>query len=127
MLNKVFREGINLKVKYSTMIVKDMDESIKFYTEVMGLEIDSRYNPQPGTKITLLKGKGDAMIELIQNKKYDIGLYSVGMAVEDLDTTVKQLKSKGAKITMGPVPITNGALAFVEDPNGVRIALVQHH
>lgn len=116
-----------MKVKYNTIIVKDMNDSIKFYTEVMGLEIDSRYNPQPGIVITLLRGKGDAMIELIKNTRDNPGLYSVGMEVEDLNTTLKELKSKNANITMGPVPITDGLLAFLEDPNGVRIALVQHY
>ena len=116
-----------MKLKYGTIIVKDMDESIKYYTEVIGLKIDSQYNPQPGITITLLKGEGDALIELIKNPTDEIGLYSVGMVVEDLNTAVEQLKAKGAKITMEPVPITDGALAFVEDPNGVKIALVQHN
>lgn len=115
-----------MKVKYSTIIVKDMDESIAFYTEVIGLEIDSRHTPRPGMTITLLKGKGDAMIELIKNPTDETGLYSVGMDVEDLNATLKRLKSKGAKIIMEPVPITVGTLAFVEDPNGVKIALIQH-
>jgi lactoylglutathione lyase len=104
-----------------------MDESIKFYTEVMGLEIDSKHNPQPGVTITLLKGEGDTMIELIKNTENKTGLFSVGMDVEDINTTVKELKSKGAKITMEPIPITVGTLAFLEDPNGVKIALIQHH
>ena len=116
-----------MKQKYGTIIVKDMDESIKYYTELMGFSIDSQYNPQPGITITLLKGEGDALIELIKNPTDGIGLYSLGMDVEDLNTTLKQLKEKGAKITMEPVPITDGVLAFVEDPNGVTIALVQHH
>ena len=49
------------------------------------------------------------------------------MDVEDINTTVKELKANGAKITMEPTPITVGTLAFLEDPNGVRIALIQHH
>ncbi len=116
-----------MKVKYATIVVEDMDESIKFYTEVMGFEIDSQYDPQPGVTITLLKGEGDAMIELIENTEYGTGLFAVGMDVEDINTTVKELRSKGAKITMEPIPITVGTLAFLEDPNGVRIALIQHH
>ena len=116
-----------MKVKYATIIVADMDESIKFYTEVMGLEIDSRHNPFPGLTITLLKGDGDAMIELIKNTENETGLFSVGMEVEDINATVKELKSKGAKITQEPVPITVGILAFLEDPNGAKIALIQHH
>lgn len=116
-----------MKVKYATIIVEDMDESIKFYTEVMGLKIDSQHNPQPGVTITLLKGEGDAMIELIMNTEHETGLFSVGMDVEDINTTVEELKSKGAKITMEPTPISVGTLAFLEDPNGVKIALIQHH
>ena len=96
-----------MKVKYATIIVKDMDESIKFYTEVMGLEIDSRHNPFPGLTITLLKGEGDAMIELIKNTENETGLFSVGMEVDDINTTVKELKSKGAKITREPTANNN--------------------
>jgi len=116
-----------MKVKYATIVVEDMDESIRFYTEVMGFEIDSQHDPQPKATITLLKGEGDAMIELIENTEYGTGLFAVGMDVEDINTTVKELRSKGAKITMEPIPITVGTLAFLEDPNGVRIALIQHH
>ena len=64
-----------MKVKYATIIVEDMDESIKFYTEVMGLEIDSRHNPQPGATITLLKGEADAMIELIKIQKMKLACF----------------------------------------------------
>lgn len=116
-----------MKVKYATIIVKDMDESVKFYTEAMGFEIDSEYNLRPGASITLLKGEGEAMIELIKNTENEPGLYSVGMGVEDINATLKELKSKGAKITMEPTPITVGTLAFIEDPNGAKIALIQHH
>ncbi len=118
-----------MKVKYATMIVADMDESIKFYTEVMGFKIDSQHHPHPGLTITLLKGEGDTMIELIENKETPekTGLFCVGMEVEDINTTVKELRSKGAKITQEPTPITVGSLAFLEDPNGTQIALIQHH
>ena len=123
----IILDSDKMKIKYTTMIVNDMDESIKFYREVMGFEIDSRYDLGPAGTITLLKGEGETMIELIKNPVDEPGLFSIGMDVEDIDTTVKKLKSKGAKITMEPVPITVGTLAFLEDPNGVRIALIQHH
>jgi lactoylglutathione lyase len=119
----------NMKIKYATMAVADMDESIKFYTEVLGLEIDSQHKPYPGLTITLLKGEGEAMIELIEGEETpkETGLFSVGIEVEDINTKVKELKSKGAKITQGPTPILVGTLAFLEDPNGAQIALIQHH
>lgn len=116
-----------MKIKYTTMIVKDMDESVKFYKDVMGFEVDSQYDLGPAGTITLLKGEGETMVELIKNPVDETGLFSVGMDVEDVNATVKELKSKGAKVTMEPTPITVGTLAFIEDPNGVKIALIQHH
>ena len=109
------------------MIVKDMNESIKFYTEVMGFKIDSQYDLGLAGKITLLKGEGETMIEIIKNPVDEPGLFSIGMDVEDIDTTLKELKSKGAKVTMEPTLITVGTLAFLEDPNGIKIALIQHN
>ncbi|MDD3984943.1 MAG: VOC family protein [Methanobacterium sp.] len=116
-----------MKVKYVTIIVEDVEESIKFYTEVMGLEIDSQHKPYPGLIITLLKGGGNTMIELIKNTENETGLFSVGMEVEDINITVQKLKSKGAKITKEPTQIIIGTLAFLEDPNGTTIVLIQHH
>ena len=116
-----------MKVKYATIIVKSMEESVKFYTEIMGFEVNSQITPRPGVIITLLKSEGAAMIGLIKNPENEIGLYSVGIEVSDLDAKVKELKSKGAKIIMEPVPITVGMLAFLEDPNGAKIALIQHN
>lgn len=115
-----------MKVKYTTMIVRDMEESVEFYTDLLGFEVDSRYEPAPGVVITLMRSQGDAMVELIKNKEDEIGLFSVGMEVDDVTTTVEELRARGAKITMEPVRITVGYLAFCEDPNGVKIALIQH-
>ena len=115
-----------MKVKYATIIVHSMEESIAFYSEVMGFEVDSQFKPLPGVVITLMRGQGEAMVELIENRAYETGLYSVGMDVEDLPGTVDRLKAKGAKVTMEPVPTLVGSLAFVEDPNGARIALIEH-
>jgi lactoylglutathione lyase len=111
------------------MAVADMDESIKFYTEVMGLEIESKHNPRPGWNITLLKGEGDAMIELHENKENprEPGLFAVGMEVEDINAPVEELRSKGAKITMEPITVEVGTIAFLADPNGAQIGLIQHH
>ncbi|MDL2246170.1 VOC family protein [Methanobrevibacter sp. OttesenSCG-928-K11] len=114
-----------MKIKYNTMIIKDMEESVKFYTEVLDFEIDSEYD-LPQAKITLIKGEGDSMIELIQDKVNDIGLYSVGIDVEDIDNEVEKLKSKGVKFILEPTKISVGTMALLHDPNGINIVLVQH-
>lgn len=45
-----------------------MEESTKFYTEILGLKEVRRFSPQPGLTIALFKGEGEAMIELIENE-----------------------------------------------------------
>jgi len=115
-----------MRIKYATIIVQDMEESIRFYTDVMGFEIERQFDLGPAGAITLLHGEGETRVEIIQNPTDSPGLYSIGMEVDDLEATVQDLKQKGVNITMEPVPITVGHLAFVEDPNGARIALIQH-
>lgn len=114
-----------MKIKYSTMIVKDMDESIKFYTEKMGFEIDSQYN-LPQAIITLLKGEGEVFLELIKNQENEVGLFSIGIEVEDINKEVKELKSKGIEFVMEPRKISVGSMALFKDPNGANIVLIQH-
>lgn len=121
---------MDIQIKYSTMIVNDMEESIKFYRNVLGFEVDSKYTPAPEGapvgSITLMRSKGDTMIELIKDYVNDTGFYSIGMEVNDMDEAMQELKSKGAKILKEPIPISVGSCAFIEDPNGVRICLIHH-
>lgn len=117
---------MKIKVDYSTMIVKNMEESVTFYSDVLGFHVDSRYELGPAGRITLMQGEGGAMVELIENSAHDVGLYSVGMDVDNLNDALEQIRSKGAKVTMEPIATKVGRMAFIEDPNGVRIALIQH-
>ena len=51
----------------------------------------------------------------------------IGMEVDDMNTTAKELIEKGAKFTRDPIEVGDGAkLAFLKDPNGVEIELIQH-
>lgn len=117
---------MDIKVQYSTMIVNDMEESVAFYRDNLGFSIDSRYELGPGARITLMQGKGCAMLELIENKEYEIGLYSVGMDVDNLTATLQQLAAKGIAPSLGPLKTTVGSMAFISDPNGVRLCLIEH-
>ena len=116
-----------MTIKYSTIIVKDTEESIKFYTEVMGFKQDSQYLPPiPGTKITLMKGKGETMFELIENKAFPPGTYSTGIEVDDLSAALSNARAKGAKVITEITPILVGSMAMIEDPNGARIVFIHH-
>ena len=115
-----------MKVKYSTMIVDDMKESVDFYTSKCGFEIDSEYDLPNGAFITLLKGKGDTLLELIKDNINETGLYSIGMDVEDIEKEVSDLKSKGVEMILEPTRTSVGQMALFKDPNGINIVLVEH-
>ena len=118
---------MDIKIRYNTIVVEDMEESVRFYSEVLGFEVDSEFDLGPETAITLMKGQGDVMIELAKDTTHAVGFYSIGMDVDDIDKAIEDIASKGGKIMMGPVSITVGKLAFLEDPNGTRIALIEHN
>lgn len=123
---------MEIKVKYTTMIVDNMEETVNFYRDVLGFEVDSTYRiPLEGepvlAKITLMRSKGGgAMLELIQSDNYNTGFYSIGMDVNNMDEVLHEMKAKGVKILAEPAPTQVGCCMFIEDPNGVRICLIHH-
>ena len=114
-----------MKIRYATMIVDDMEESVKFYTETLDFTLDEVFDV-PGGKITLLDGEGFAGIELIESAHFETGLYSIGMDVEDIHEEIRKLEKKGANIALSPVETQVGYMARIIDPNGINIVLVQH-
>ena len=105
-----------MKIRYATMIVDDMEESVKFYTETLDFTLDEVFDV-PGGKITLLDGDGFAGIELIESDNYETGLYSIGMDVEDINEEIRKLEEKGANIALKPMKTQVGYMARVVDPN----------
>ena len=114
-----------MKIRYATMIVNDMEESVKFYTETLDFTLDEVFDV-PGGKITLLDGDDFAGLELIESEHFETGLYSIGMDVEDINKEISDLEAKGANIALKPVETQVGYMARVVDPNGINIVLVQH-
>jgi lactoylglutathione lyase len=115
-----------MKIKYNTMIVKDMEKSVEFYRDICGFEIDSTYDLPNNAKITLLKSDGETFIELIENNVDEVGFYSVGMEVDDIHKEFEDLKRKGIKFILEPTKISVGYMALFKDLNGVNIVLLEH-
>ena len=59
-----------MKIRYATMIVDDMEEIVRFYTETLDFTVDEVFDV-PGGKITLLDGEGFAGIELIESTAFE--------------------------------------------------------
>lgn len=113
---------------WTTIHVENLEESVQFYEEIIGLSINRRFIPGPGKEIVFL-GQGQTQIELIheadmkiENKERGI---SLGFKVESLDKTKALVDGK--KIVASPIyqmgPTTK--CFFIDDPNGVSIQLVE--
>jgi lactoylglutathione lyase len=121
---------------HTMLRVGDLQRSIDFYTKGFGMK-ELRRRDVPDGKYTLaFVGYGDedknTVIELTYNygtDKYDIGsaFGHLAIGVPDVAATTEKLRSAGAKVTRepGPVKFGNTVIAFVEDPDGYKIELVQ--
>jgi len=120
-----------------TMIrVNNLDESLKFYCEALGMKL-LRKQDYPGGEFTLaFVGYGDernhTVVELTHNwgtSKYDLGTAygHVALGVDDIYKTCADLKQKGVNVVREPGPMKHGTtpIAFIEDPNGYKIELIQ--
>lgn len=83
---------MRISVQYSTMIVKSLDESVKFYRDVLGFN-EEYHVDFPVGGITIMKSPEGACVELIESPQFDVGLYSIGTDVDDLDETIEYLKN----------------------------------
>lgn len=120
-----------------TMIrVNNLEESIRFYSEILGMKLISK-DDYPDGKFTLAfmgygNSKSDPCIELTHN--WDRNSYTLGdafghiaLATDDIYKTCENVKSLGGKVVREPGPMKHGntVIAFLEDPNGYKIELIQ--
>jgi len=119
-----------MKFSWCTIVVKDLNESIKFYEEIVGLKLNRRFNAGPGKEIAFME-TGGTEVELIEdedNKNVNIGKgISLGFEVESLDKMMEFIKEKSIEVESGPIqPNPNVKFFYVLDPNGVRIQFVEN-
>ena len=125
-----------MRVLHTMIRVGDLDRSIKFYTDVLGMKL-LRKKDYPDGKFTLaFVGYGPetehAVVELTFNwgtGKYDLGngFGHIALEVDDVYAACAEIKKRGGKVTREAGPMKHGStvIAFVEDPDGYKIELVQ--
>ncbi|HOA19191.1 MAG TPA: VOC family protein [Sedimentibacter sp.] len=118
-----------MKFLWTTILVNNMDESLKFYEEIVGLKMTERFQAGPGMEISFL-GEGETKVELIYNEKFkklDAGnRVTLGFKVESLDEKINFIKEKGIKIITGPIePNPSIKYFIIKDPDGVKIQFAQ--
>ena len=116
---------MNIKVQYTTLIVNSLEESVRFYRDVLGFREGYHVETPDGGAITIMESDG-ASVELICNKNFSVGMYSIGTDVDNLNETIRHLQEHGYQTTGPVIPTTVGKMTFVLDPNGIRICLIEH-
>ena len=116
--------------------VKDLDETLDFYTDLFGMKLLRRKDFPEGKFTLAFVGYGDesdhTVLEFTHNwgqSDYDQGdAYGhVAIGVADINGDCDRLREDGVAITREPGPMKHGStvIAFVEDPNGYKVELIQ--
>ena len=124
-----------MRFLHTSITVKDMEESLRFYTDVLGLEFERRRpipenhaeiafvrDPQSGARVELTYWEG--------KDAFDPGeqLDHLAFEVADLDDALAMARRQGARIAKEPYTLKGGSsrIAFLLDPNDVWIELIEH-
>ncbi len=117
--------------KYTTVTVKDLEDSLDFYVNILGLKQINKFSPESGVTISFLRDENSNLIELLEDKNlseenFKDSRVSIGFGVDNLDEIIDRLKIEGIEM-IRPIIETpgDGKLAFIKDPNGVEIGINQ--
>ena len=127
-----------MKFLHTMLRVGDLQRSIDFYTSTIGMDL-LRTTERPDQKYTLAfvgfgggNKNGEAEIELTCNhgvSDYDLGTAygHIALGVDDVAETCERIRKAGGNITREPGPVKGGntVIAFVEDPDGYKVELIE--
>ena len=127
-----------MNLLHTMLRVGDLQRSIDFYTSVIGMEL-LRTTERPEQKYSLAfvafnggNQNGEAEIELTYNhgvSDYELGsAYGhIALGVDDVAATCERIRAAGGNVTREPGPVKGGStvIAFVEDPDGYKVELIE--
>ncbi|UCV03073.1 lactoylglutathione lyase [Dechloromonas denitrificans] len=125
-----------MRILHTMIRVGDLDRSIAFYTEVLGMQLLRRHDYPEGRFTLAFVGYGpeesEAVLELTHNwdtPAYDLGngYGHVALAVPDAAAACSEIAKRGGKVVRPAGPMKHGStvIAFVEDPDGYKIELIE--
>lgn len=126
-----------MRILHTMLRVGDLQKSLNFYTQVLGMRLLRRQDFPEGKFTLAFVGYGgeseSAVIELTYN--WDVGGYDLGtgfghiaLEVNDIYAAVERIREAGGEVVREPGPMKHGTtvIAFVADPDGYRIELIEH-
>ncbi|MEK6639373.1 MAG: VOC family protein [Nitrospirota bacterium] len=120
------------KFLHTRMRVSDMEQTIQFYTDVLGLEVLERKVSPRGSHLAFLKvPNSEELIELTSFPpsgpvRVQEDLVHLAFQVESLDDTIASLNAKGVKVTDGPTTTSSGSrFIFIDAPDGYEVELIE--
>ena len=120
------------KLLHTRMRVSDMEQTVAFYTNVLGLEVLERKVSPRGSHLAFLKvPNSEELIELTSFPpsgpvKVQEDLVHLAFQVESLDDTIASLNAKGVKVTDGPTQTSSGSrFIFIDAPDGYEVELIE--
>ena len=125
-----------MRMLHTMLRVGDLDRSIAFYTDVLGMQLLRRKEYPSGRFTLAFLGYGpeseQTVLELTHN--WDTSSYELGdayghiaLGVEDIRSTCAAISGKGGRVVREPGPMKHGStvIAFMEDPDGYKVELIE--
>ena len=125
-----------MRLLHTMLRVGDLERSLTFYTEVLGMRLLRRKDYPDGRFTLAFVGYGEesdtTVLELTHN--WDTSSYEIGtgyghiaLGVDDIQATCEAMAAKGGRVVRPPGAMKHGTtvIAFVEDPDGYKVELIQ--
>ena len=116
------------KIHKIALVTDDVEGSVKFYTETLGLEVIERFPVEDDEDYVFLKA-GDMILELMPKKSMEAeeGFHHISFRVDSVDASTQDLKDKGVPIEKEPFDAGTGGirLAFFKGPNDMLLQLFE--
>ncbi len=119
-----------MKFLWTTIYVKDLDESIAFYSNLLGLQVLRRFPAGPGVEIAFMSdGINETTVELLSDCNHSTVNFSefisIGFAVDSVDAMLDTVKRKNIPVHTGPIETPGSKFFSIKDPNGLNVQFFQ--
>ena len=125
-----------MRMLHTMLRVGDLERSVAFYTDVLGMQLLRRKDYASGRFTLAFLGYGDekdhTVLELTHNwdtEHYDLGdgYGHIALGVQDIQATCARIADRGGRLVREPGPMKHGStvIAFLEDPDGYKVELIE--